>query len=148
MMRTITRSLAAAGLGILAVAATGCGGDSGSDDSGTGPGPAVVSGFEIVNASEREAWYMYSRACGTQDWGEDELGAANILYPGESVNWEENAGCYDVLALTSLGETPRYQELYEGRSVSAGEATEIDISDDDWTPVQSALVGSLRQIRK
>ena len=146
MKRTITRSLAAAALGILAAASTGCGG--GDDDGGTGPGPAVVSGFEIVNGSDREAWYMYSRPCGTLDWGEDELGTANILYPGESVGWEESAGCYDVLALTSLGDSPRYQALYEGRSVGAGETTGIDIANGDWTPVESAMVSSLRQVRR
>ena len=147
MKRTITRCLAAAALGILAAASTGCGGGD-DDNSGTGPSPAVVSGFEIVNGSDREAWYMYSRACGSQDWGEEELGTANILYPGESVSWEESAGCYDVLALTSLSDSPRYQAIYEGRSVKAGETTAIDIANGDWTAVQSALVASLRQVRK
>src|SRR3712207_4143753 len=116
MKRATVRGLAAAMLGILAAA---CGGGDGDNSGGTGPGPTVASGFEVVNGSDREAWYVYSRACGTQDWGEDQLGSANILYPGESVSWEESAGCYDVLALTAYGDNPRYQALYEGRSVSA-----------------------------
>ena len=74
----------------------------------------MSTGFAIANGSDREAWYMYSRACGTEDWGEDELGSANILFPGESAGWDETAGCYDLLALTAVGDTPRYQAIYEG----------------------------------
>jgi hypothetical protein len=59
-MSRMTRRLAAAGLSALAVATAGCGG--GDDDGGTGPGPAVSAGFSISNGSDREAWYMYSRA--------------------------------------------------------------------------------------
>jgi hypothetical protein len=147
MTRAITRRLAAAAFGILTLTSAACGGGD-DDNGGTGPTPAVVSGFEIINGSSREAWYLYSRPCGTQDWGEDELGLANILYPGESVSWEESAGCYDVLALTALGDTPRYQALYQERSVAAGETTQVGISAGDWTEVQSALVASLRQMRK
>ena len=146
MLSRTTRRLAAAALGALAVATVGCGG--GDDNGGTGPGPTVTAGFSISNGSDREAWYMYSRACGTEDWGEDELGLANILYPGESVSWEESAGCYDLLALTAAGGSPRYQALYEGKNVSDSATTSVGIASGDWTAVVEAQVASLRQERK
>ena len=146
MLSRMTRRLAAAGLGALAVTTAGCGG--GDDNGGTGPGPAVTAGFSIANSSDREAWYMYSRACGTEDWGEDELGMANILYPGESVSWEESAGCYDLLALTAAGGSPRYQALFEGKTVTGGATTSVSIASGDWTAVVDARVASLRQARK
>jgi hypothetical protein len=146
MLSTMTRRLAAAGLSALAVATAGCGG--GDDDGGTGPGPAVAAGFSISNSSNREAWYLYSRACGTEDWGADELGSANILYPGESVSWEESAGCYDLLALTSLNDSPRYQAVYEGKNVASGATTAVSIASGDWSAVVDVRVASLRQARK
>ena len=146
MLSRMNRRLAAAGLGVLAAATIGCGG--GDDNGGTGPGPTVTAGFSISNGSDREAWYLYSRACGTEDWGEDQLGTANILYPGESVSWEENAGCYDLLALTSLNDSPRYQAVYEGKNVASGATTAVGIASGDWTAVVEAQVASLRQARK
>jgi len=149
MLSRLTRRLAAAGLGVLAIAGTGCGGGDGGDgDGATGPGPAVAAGFSITNGSDREAWYMYSRACGTEAWGEDELGSANILYPGESVSWEESAGCYDLLALTSLNDSPRYQALYTGKSIASGATTSLTIANGDWTTVVDVRVGALQQARK
>ena len=146
MLSTMTRRLAAAGLSALAVATAGCGG--GDDDGGTGPGPAVTAGFSISNGSDREAWYLYSRACGTEDWGEDELGTANILSPGESVSWDENAGCYDLLALTRLSDSPRYQAVYEGKTVASGATTAVSIASGDWSAVADVRVAALRQARK
>jgi hypothetical protein len=146
MLLTMIRRLAAAGLAVLALATAACGG--GDDDGGTGPGPTVTAGFSISNGSDREAWYMYSRSCGTEDWGEDELGAANILYPGESVSWAESAGCYDLLALSSLNDSPRYQALYQGKNVASGAKTAVNISNGDWTTVVDVRVASLRQVLK
>jgi len=146
MWSTMTRRLAAVGLTALAVATAGCGG--GDDDGGTGPGPTVAAGFSISNGSDREAWYIYSRPCGAEDWGEDELGSGNILYPGESVSWEESAGCYDLLALTSLNDSPRYQAVYEGKNVASGATTAVSIASGDWSAVADVRVASLRQARK
>ena len=150
MLSMKIRRIAAAALGSLALATAGCGGGDGDgdDNGGTGPGPAVTAGFEISNGSNREAWYMYSRACGTEDWGEDELGSANILFPGESVTWTESSGCYDLLALTSASDTPRYQALYEGVEVAADETTSVSISNGDWTAVVAAQVAAVRQPAK
>jgi hypothetical protein len=73
---------------------------------------------------------------------------ATILYPGESVSWAESAGCYDLLALTSAGGSPRYQAFYEGVNVTAGETTAVGIANGDWTAVVAAQVAALRQPRK
>lgn len=148
MLFSMTRRLAAAGLSALAVTTAACGGGDDNDAGGTGPGPVVAAGFSISNGSDREAWYIYSRPCGTEDWGEDELGTANILYPGEEASWEESAGCYDLLALGSLNDSPRYQALYEGKNVESGAATAVSIANGDWTTVVAAQVASVRQARK
>lgn len=147
MLSMTMRRLAAAGFSALAILTVGCGG--GDDDTGgTGPGPDVTTGFSVTNGSNREAWYVYSRACGTEDWGEDELGTANILYPGESVSWEESTGCYDLLALSSANDDPRYQALYEGETVAGDAATTVNIASGDWTAVVESQVAALRQLRK
>lgn len=130
-----TFALVALTFGSLATAACG-GGDS--------TGPSGATGFSITNGSNREAWYIYSRACGNQSWGDDELGTANILMPGESVSWGEAAGCYDLLALTSAGDAPRFEARYDGKTVSAGAATAVTIADGDWAEVSDpAAVASL-----
>ena len=134
----------------MAFATVGCGGgDGGNDDNGgTGPGPAVTAGFTISNGSDREAWYVYSRPCGTEEWGDDKLGIANILYPGESASWAESEGCYDLLALGSVSDSPRYQALYEGKTVTSGATTAVGIASQDWSTVADVRVASLRQVRK
>jgi hypothetical protein len=140
-MFTRTFTLLALTLGSLATAA--CGGDG---DDNTGPGPSGTTGFTITNGSNREAWYMYSRACGTEQWGDDELGTANILMPGESVSWTEAAGCYDLLALSSPGDDPRFEARFEGKTVQAGAATSLAIAEGDWAEVSdpAAVAGLSR----
>jgi hypothetical protein len=136
------RTLALLALTLGSLATSACGGDG--DDS-TGPGPTGATGFSITNGSNREAWYIYSRACGSESWGTDELGSANILMPGESVSWSEAAGCYDLLALTSAGDDPRFEARYDGRTVAAGAATAVTIADGDWSEVSDPAVASLAQ---
>ena len=147
MLSMTMRRLAAAGFSALAILTVGCGGGD-DNNGGTGPAPEVTAGFSISNGSNREAWYVYSRACGTEDWGEDELGSANILFPGETASWDESAGCYDLLALSSGDDNPRYQALYENKTVAGDAATTVTIANGDWTAVVEAQVAMLRQARK
>jgi hypothetical protein len=134
------------GLVLLALTAAGCGG--GKDGGiGTAPGPALAAGFAVHNGSAREAWYVYTRECGTHEWGEDELGSANVLIPGETAGWAEYTGCYDLLALTARGGEPRYQARFDGNSVAGAQATRVTITDDDWTEVTDPDVAALASRR-
>lgn len=137
-MTAIIRRLASTGLVLLALA----GGCAGEGTEGTSTGPPSPTGFSVRNGSAREAWYLYSRACGTASWGEDELGSANVLVPGESVTWSERAGCYDLLALTDRRNQPRYQARFNGQRVAANQLTSVVIADDDWTVVTDTEVVS------
>ena len=70
-------------VGIAALTAA-CGSDSGATSPTPNPGgndadPVDLTGFEVTNASDRDAYYLYTRPCGASEWGADELGSANIL---------------------------------------------------------------------
>ena len=134
------------GLVLLALTAGGCAGGEGGG-IGTGPGPAPAAGFAVHNGSAREAWYIYTRECGTDQWGEDELGSANVLVPGETAGWPESTGCYDLLALTARGDAPRYQARFDGNAVAGVQATRVTITDDDWTEVTDPDVAALASRR-
>ena len=138
-------------VGIAALTAA-CGSDSGAtgptpNPGGNDPDPVGVAGFEVTNSSDRDAYYLYTRACGASEWGADELGSANILYPGESVTVDESAGCYDVLALTKHA-TPRYQALYQAKTVSAGQVTPVSVQAADWSQISDPSIASLAVGRK
>ena len=139
-MRSIFRHLASTGLVLIALAGA-C--DAGAGTEGSSIGPPSPTGFSVRNGSAREVWYLYSRACGAAAWGEDELGSANVLVPGESVTWSERAGCYDLLALTERRSQPRYQARYEGLRVTANRLTGLAIADEDWTEATDAEIASL-----
>lgn len=135
----------------LAALTGACGSDSGptnpTNPGGNEPDPVGVTGFEVTNSSDRDAYYLYTRACGTSEWGADELGSANILYPGESVTVDESAGCYDVLALTKH-DTPRYQALYQANTVAAGQLTALSVQGADWTQITDPSIATLAVGRK
>ncbi len=129
-MIAIIRRLGTTGLVLLALAGA-C--DAAEERDGSITGPPSPTGFSVRNGSAREVWYLYSRTCGSLSWGEDELGSANVLVPGESVTWSERAGCYDLLALTEWRNHPRYQARFDGERVAANQLTDVVIADDDWT---------------
>ena len=127
---------------LIAAFSLACGGDdsgpaapSGDDDV---PAPATTTGFRITNSSSRSAWYIYFKACGTEEWGDDRLGSSNVLSSGESFTSAIPAGCYDVLALTDTSEPPYYQINLPQQSVLDGQVTSISLSSSDWQVVQSA----------
>lgn len=131
-MISIIRRLASTGLVLLALAGA-C--DAGDRTEGASTAPPSPTGFSVRNGSTREVWYLYSRACGTAPWGEDELGSANVLVPGESVTWSERAGCYDLLALTERRNRPRYEARFDRVRVAVNQLTSLVIADDDWSEV-------------
>jgi hypothetical protein len=122
--------LALFGVGLAALAASGCGSDG---ISGVITGPELDGRIALHNDSSRDAWYAFTRRCGVVVWGEDELGPTVVLHPGQSATWSEQAGCYDLLVLTDLRLTPRFQAEYQRRLVTADEQTAVVIADADWT---------------
>ena len=115
----------------LLLALVGCG------SNGVGGATIEPSGegrIGLHNESSREAWYAYTRRCGDRDWGEDELGPRLVVRPGQSAEWVETAGCYDLLVLTNPRVAPRYEARYERRQVLADEETAVAIADIDWSP--------------
>ena len=136
---------------LIAAFSLACGGDDGGPAAPSGdddvPAPAVT-GFRITTASSRSAWYVYFKACGTEEWGEDRLGSSNVLSDGESFTAAVPAGCYDVLALTDTSEPPYYQIHLPQQTVVDGQVTSISLSSGDWQTVVSLLRAGLSIGRK
>jgi hypothetical protein len=135
------------GTTLLAVLSFACGGGndgpSAPDDDGDVPVPTSTTGIRITNFSNRSAWYIYFKACGTEEWGEDRLGTSNVLSSGESFTSEVPAGCYDVLALTDTSEPPYYQINLPEQTVTGGQLTSLTLGSSDWQTVVSAMRAGL-----
>jgi hypothetical protein len=132
MRRTPFFSLLLAASTLLAA----CGGD----DGGTGPADPTPEPqpseegtfFAMENHSERDAWYVFVRACGTTEWGQDMLGN-RILDVNERITWTVNSpGCFDVRAQTNPGAAPRYEAVWTGVQVAAEQTTTVRLDDADW----------------
>lgn len=118
---------------VIALAAlAACGGDVAgpvpSPDTGTS-----TTGIRLTNSSDRAAWYVYARACGTTAWGSDLLGSSNILQIDESVTLALAPGCWDVRARTTTS-TGR-EAVYPNRQVIDGALLPLTIAVGDWLAV-------------
>jgi hypothetical protein len=138
---------------LVAAFSLACGGDDGGPAAPSGgddvPAPTpATTGFRITNASSRSAWYIYFKACGTEEWGEDRLGSSNVLSSGESFTAAVPAGCYDVLALTDTSEPPYYQIHLPEQNVVDGQVTSISLGSSDWQTVVSLMRAGLSIGRK
>jgi len=141
---TLRHRVPVLGTTLVAAFSFACGGDNGgpAGPSGGGedaPAPSAVTSFRIANASNRAAWYVYFKACGAEEWGEDRLGSNNVLSSGESFTAAVPAGCYDVLALTDTSEQPYYQINLPEQSVGDGQVTSIARNSRDWQSVASLV---------
>jgi hypothetical protein len=135
------------GTTLLAALSFACGGGndgpSAPDDGGDVPVPTATTGIRITNVSNRAAWYIYFKACGTEEWGEDRLGSSNVLSSGESFTSEVPAGCYDVLALTDTSEQPYYQIHLPEQTVTGEQLTSLTLGSSDWQTVVSLMSAGL-----
>ena len=118
------------GVGFALVAAGSC---RSSGGEGVVSGPVLEGQIALHNGSSREAWYAFTRRCGVSVWGEDELGPTVVLYPGQSAEWPEEEGCYDLLVLSNPRAEPRYEARYRQQLVAAEQQTAIAIAEQDWT---------------
>jgi hypothetical protein len=118
-----------------AVVVAGAGGCGAPGTEGVVTGPELEGRIALHNGSSRDAWYAFTRRCGVAVWGEDELGPTVVLHPGQSADWSEQEGCYDVLVLTDLRLEPRYRAEYPRRLVAARQQMAVAIADPDWAPM-------------
>lgn len=124
--------------------AAACGGDSDPTGPGNPPPPAPTgTAIRMTNQSSRAAWYVYFRACGTEDFGEDRLGSSNVLSSNEAFTSQVDPGCYDVLATTDPTEASHYQALWQELAVGEGQQASLAITEGSWQPVAQLHVGRL-----
>jgi hypothetical protein len=119
----------------LASLTAACGG---GDDSTTGPGQNPEPGASqatlyVSNDADRSVFYVFARACGTQNWGEDLLGTDSIE-PTTSHSFQLAAGCYDVRAVSSPdGDVPggtKHEVIFQNQTLAAGGSTIAEV--DEW----------------
>jgi hypothetical protein len=139
----LRRILGIAAVSLFALAATGCGGgddiagpgpDTSGDDTGTSGGPGLLT---ITNGSNRSAWYLYIRSCGSQNWGPDRLGLS-ILQIDETNSFAASAGCYDVRAKNG-GEAAEYEIVLTNITVDAA-GTSLMLQSEMWQAVAATSV--------
>jgi len=120
------------GLLFVAVPAAGC---AAGGDGGIVSGEDSEGRMALYNTSSRDAWYAFTRQCGAAVWGEDELGPAVVVHPGQSAAWRERVGCYDLLVLSNPRVAPRFEARYPQQLVAPGRQTGVTLADQDWTPL-------------
>ena len=73
-----------------------------SDNGTTGPVFENPSTLRVQNNLFGPVIFLYARACGTTDWGEDLLDPVDpiegTIQPGDSKEFTLEAGCYDLQA--------------------------------------------------
>jgi hypothetical protein len=121
-------------VGVMALASAGCGSNG---TEGVVSGPGLEGQIVLHNGSSREAWYVFTRRCGITVWGEDELGPAVVLYPGQTSEWVEQEGCYDLLVLSNPRVEPRFEARYLRQVVTVEQQTAVAITDQDWALLPS-----------
>jgi hypothetical protein len=102
-----------AGLAI-AVVAVACGGDS-----ITGPGFCTGTCIAVSNQADVGVNEVYFRSCADADWGVNRLSGA-IIRPDNEKEWPVDAGCWDILARSTLGSNA-CSKLENDVQVSSGE---------------------------
>lgn len=129
--RTSALALLLAGSTLLAA----CGGDGGTgpaDDQPDDEPTQEGTFFALENHSSRDAFYVYIRACGATEWGDDRLGSSRILDVDERITWTVNQpGCYDIKALSDPT-GGRQQAVWPDVQVPADRTTTIALRDADW----------------
>jgi hypothetical protein len=126
-------------LAALALATTACGGD----DS-TSPDPAPSNGtLYVSNDSDREIWYVFTRACGSAAWSDDHLGS-DIIPLQTSESFSLAAGCYDVRLLSEPEGGPggpKHEVVKSNETLPAGGQLTVEVS--VWPAEASADVASM-----
>lgn len=93
----ILRSLAA--VLVVGVALAACGDSTGPDDNGGGSGGGTATlriGHDSDPAIYGSIWYVYFSKCSDPNWGDDRLGASEVINLGQTRSWTIDAGCWDM----------------------------------------------------
>lgn len=123
-MITKTRATAMAAALLTALLLTDCG----TADELTGVASVGSPALAIRNETDRSIWFVQLRACGTQSWGEDLLGAA-VVAAGQSIERPVTRGCHDVRVRSD----PRSarEVTWSALEFTAGAATALNLA--DWS---------------
>jgi hypothetical protein len=134
-----TRVLVA--LATIALVTAACGG---SDDStGPTPAPATNGTLFVSNDSDREIWYVFTRACGSTAWSDDLLGS-DIIPLETSESFTVAAGCYDVRLLSQPEGGPggpKREVVKSNQTLPASGELVVEVS--AWPAEASADVASM-----
>ncbi len=68
---------------------------SGPSGPSGGEGKATIT---LINNSDQDICYVYISPTTSDEWGEDWLGAVEIVGPGEQRTFEVDPGTYDMMA--------------------------------------------------
>jgi hypothetical protein len=130
-------------LAALALASAACGGGD-STGPGTNPDPGVTNGtLYVSNDSDREIWYVFTRACGSTAWSDDHLGS-DIIPLQTSETFTVAAGCYDVRLLSQPEGGPggpKHEVVRSNETVPAGGQVIVEVS--TWPAEATADVASM-----
>ncbi len=103
---------------VLGVTLLGC--SDGSPTSPTTPPtanqPVVSTGtLTVANESQEAVFFVYIAPCAANSWGNDQLGASEVIVSGASRRWVVDAGCYDVRAELSTGTAAEWRSVQLSR---------------------------------
>src|SRR5687768_13676495 len=70
----------------------------GKDDDPTEP---QATRLRVLNSSVNAIRDVHFSLCTDTDWGPDRLAANETINPGAEKIWDTNAGCWDVLLITT-----------------------------------------------
>lgn len=87
-LRSLNKILAT--MSVVVLMASGCSDSNAPDNHST---------LKVVNTADHSVWYVFVRDCGTEDWGDDLLGA-DVVNIGETQSFRVGTGCKDVLLET------------------------------------------------
>ena len=59
----------------------------------------------LLNQTDTAIHYVYVSSCSNNSWGEDQLGDAEVIMPGNSRTFSMSPGCWDLKAEFSDGRT-------------------------------------------
>ena len=83
-----------------------------------------ASAVMLVNQTNQSINYVYVSSCSSNSWGQDQLGASEVVPSGSSRSFTMTPGCWDLKATLADGREVEERQVY----VSAGAARTWTVS--------------------